>query len=281
MRTPHSKTTRKKLLTLLFVLGITGILNSRAFSLDVMGPPASELEFGMFRAGVDYTSSKMDLDLENGFYSYYLDGYLDDWGDAIDITLKDLKINRTYATFGYGMYDNVEVFARLGGFNARFGDSIWENSEKFDSGPELAGGAGVKFTFYQEDNFKLGGLFQFNSASFDGQLKSPYWLASDFVKINMTEVQLALGASCRFNEHLTVYGGPFLHSVGGDIRDDAAEPNNPGFLTSTFGWDIKQKSSLGGYLGAQLDFAENCSFNFEYQQTADARAFGMSLLFKF
>ena len=285
MQAQRTKRKGKKLPLILIVLAIISVWNSQAFSLDVMGPPAAGLEYGMFEAGVEYTNSKMDLKLENGYYTDYVDGFLYDWGDALVITLKDLKINRTYATLGYGVYDNAEIFARLGGLNARFGDTIWEDSEKFYSGPELSGGAGVKLTFYEEDNVKLGGLFQFNSTSFDGELKSPYWPASDFVKIDLSEVQVAVGASCRCNDNLTVYGGPFLHFVDGDLRDNSsqlsADPNYPGLFTSEFNWDIRQDSSLGGYIGAQMNFAENCSFNVEYQQTADARAFGMSLLFRF
>ena len=281
MQTPHSK--RKNSSSLLIVLTIIGFWNSLAFSLDVMGPPAAGLEYGMFEAGVEYTNSKMDLELKNGIYTDYLDGVFDGWGDAFDITLKDMKINRTYVTFGYGALSNLEVFGRLGGFNARFGDSIWEKEEKFYSGPELAGGAGAKVTFYEEDNFKLGGLLQFNSAEFDGQSNTPFLPSPDFVKINMTEIQLAVGPSCECNEHLTVYGGPFLHFVDGDLSDEYSEADSVtgGLFDTKYEWDIEQDSALGGYFGAQMNFAENCSFNIEYQQTADARAFGMSFLFKF
>jgi hypothetical protein len=283
MRKSDNKKKKVELLSAIIVFAVIVFWNSQAFSLDIMGPPAAGLQYGMFKAGVEYTNSKMDLELYDGTYTDYLDGELYDWGEALDVTLKDLKINRSYATFGYGIYDNVEVFVRLGGLNARFGDSIWEDSEKFDSGPELAGGAGVKLTFYQEGNIKLGGLFQFNTTEFDGQLKASHWAAADFVKVNLTEVQIALGASCRCNENLTIYGGPFLHFVGGQLKDEYSEvdPDTGGLFNSKFKWHIKQDSALGGYIGAQINFAENYSFNLEYQKTSDASAFGMSLLFKF
>ncbi len=283
MRHSENKSRKVTLLSLVILFAAAGFWNSQAFSLDIMGPPAAGLDYGEFKVGVDYTNSKMDVKLYNGIYRDYLDGEFYDWGDALDVTLKDLTINRTYATLGYGIYDNAEVFFRLGGLNARFGDSIWEDSEKFDSGPELAGGAGIKLTFFQEGNIKLGSVFQFNGAEFDGQLKASHWPSADFVKVNMSEVQLAVGASCQCNENLTIYGGPFLHIVGGELKDEYNEvdPDTGGLFNSKFKWNIEQKSALGGYMGAQINFAENFSFNAEYQQTSDARAFGMSFIFKF
>jgi hypothetical protein len=285
MKTSHFNRKSKNRLSFLISLGIICFLNLNAYSLDVMGPPAAELEQGWFNAGIEYTNSKMDLELSNGFYTDYLDGDWFESGSAYDITLKDMKTNRTYVRLGYGIMDNAEVFLRIGGLNAKFGDSIWEDSERFDSDAELAAGAGLKLTFYEEGNLKLGGLFQFNVASFDGQLKASDWVSGDFVEINMSEAQLALGASCKCNEQLTIYGGPFLHFVNGDIHDEYSElstdPNYPGLWTSEFDWDIQGKSVFGGYVGAQINFAENVSFNLEYQQTADARALGMGLIFKF
>lgn len=286
MRTGKDAGKNRILLTLVLVLVTVSLWNLQAYSLDLMGPPVAELEQGTFEAGIEYTNSKMDLELTNGFVDDFFEGEwlgTDEWHD---VTLKDLTINRAYVRIGYGIVDYAEVFLRLGGLNAKFGDSIWEDSEKFHSGSELAGGAGVKLTFYQEAGFKLGGLFQFNTSSFDGQMKSPYWPASDFVEVDISEAQFAVGASFVCNEYLTVYGGPFLHLTGGNLKDELTEldtddPNNPGIIKSDFNWDIEQESVLGGYIGAQFNFTHSCSLNFEYQQTADARAFGIGFLFNF
>ncbi len=269
--------------SLVFLFFAALLCNSQLFAMDVIGPPTASNEQGRFDFGIEYSYTKMDLDLENGSYIDFLNGAFYDWGDALDVTLKDLKVNRTYAKFGYGIADNAEVFFRLGGMNAKFGDSLWEDSEEFDSDVELAAGAGIKLTFYEEDNVKLGGLFQFSAASFDGRLESPNWLISDFVEVDMVEAQIALGASCKCNENLTIYGGPFLHFVGGDISDNTSQVSTTpaGLLASEFNWDIKQSSVFGGFIGAQISFAEQYNINIEYQQTADASALGMGLIFKF
>ena len=268
---------------ILFVVLTICICNYQVYALDVMGPPAAELEEGRVDFGIDYSYTDMDVDLHNGSYTDYFNGALYDWGDALDVKLKDININKAYARFGYGLTDSAEIFIRLGGMNTKFEDAIWEDSEDFDSDVELAAGAGVKMTIYEEDNFKLGGLFQFSSATIDGQLESPNWLTSDYVEMNMTEVQVALGASCRCNENLTVYGGPFLHFVSGNIKDNMNQYSSDpaGQFTSEFEWDVEQRSVLGGYIGAQINVSEQCFLNFEYQQTSDASAFGMGMIFNF
>jgi hypothetical protein len=262
---------------------IIGLWNSAAFSLDIMGPPAAELEQGWFRGGIEYSNSKIDIELNNGIWTEYLDGLFYDQGEALDLTIKDYRINRTYAGLGYGFSDNFEAFLRIGGQNARFNDSIWEDSENFDSSAEFAFGGGFKVTLYEEDNLKLGGLFQANMTSLDGQLSASHWSASDFVEVDMAEVQIALGASCKCNEHLSVYGGPFLHFISGDIKDhfSQVDSGSGGLLTSIYAWDIEEDSVFGGYFGVQMEFAENCSLNLEYQHTSGARAFGIGMLWKF
>ena len=52
-------------------------------------------------------------------------------------------------------------------------------------------------------------------------------------------------------------------------------------LNSEYSWDINEDSVFGGYVGAQLEVAEGCSVNGEYQKTAAADAFGASILWRF
>jgi len=278
----------KKVLSFTVVLAFLLLLNSSAYCLDVMGPPVAELEFGQVRAGLDFTSSKMDLEMTNGLYDDYIDGIWIESGEALDVKLKDFKINRTYVNVGYGLGEGLEAFLRIGGANAKFDDSIWLNDEEFTSGAEFSAGGGIKFTFYREGDLKLGGLFQANMSSFDGELSSINWPSSDFVEVSTAEMQFALGASGTVNENISIYGGPYLHFVSGDLEDNISElyvnPSDStdyGLLTSEFTWDIEEESILGGYLGVQMNFAENCSFNIEYQHTANAGALGMSLIGKF
>ncbi|MHC4556968.1 MAG: hypothetical protein ACYTFW_07225 [Planctomycetota bacterium] len=266
-----------------FAIMMVSLSGSTAFALDPMGPPAAGLKQGQVKAGVDYAYSKMDLELSEGTWIEFLDGAYFDSGEATSFTLKDFKVNRIYANLGYGAADNCELFLRLGGTGAEFDDSIWQDGEDFETDTDFTIGGGVKVTFLEAGDLKLGGLFQVNGAEFDGKLDAPHWSASDFVEVDLVEAQIAVGATYTWADRISVYGGPFLHFVSGDLDDTFSEVDagSGGLLTSEYYWEVNEDSVFGGYIGAQLEFTENCSFNIEYQHTSAADAFGASLMFRF
>ena len=282
----------KRLLLLGVVLVVVGLCSSAVLALDPMGPPTAGLKQEQFKVGVDYSHSKMDLELSEGTWIEYIDGVFWDAGEAESFTLKNFKTNKVYTNLGYGLAENCEGFLRVGGTGARFGDSIWQAGEEFDGSTDFAVGGGIKATFFEEGDLKLGGLFQVNWAEFNGQLKPDNWptidyQAADCVEIQLAEIQIAVGATYDLADNFSVYGGPFFHFVDGDLDDDYTSPevddlgNATGFITSSYSWAVDEDSVFGGYLGAQLELSENCSFNIEYQRTAAADALGASLTWRF
>jgi hypothetical protein len=283
-RRPSSVQHRVSKALLSFVVIVAfGLGSSAAFALDLMGPPASGVRQGQFHIGADYSYSQMDLELKDGIWIEYLDGAFNNAGDATSFTLKDFQSRRIYASFGYGIADNWDVFVRLGGTDAQFGDSIWEDHERFDSGAQVAIGGGVRATFYEEGSLKLGALLQVSWAEFDGELKAPHWTAGDSVEMDFTEVQIAVGPTCRLTDRLSIYGGPFLHFVDGDLDDvySKIDEATGGLLNSHYSWRVQEDSILGAYIGAQVDLAENCSLNIECQLTSAAEAICLGLLWRF
>ena len=131
--------------------------------------------------------------------------------------------------------------------------------------------------------FQIGGLFQANWAKFDGKLYAEHWAASDFVEIDMAEIQIAVGMNCMLSDQVSVYGGPFFHFIDGELYDTFSEVDaeTGGLLTSEYLWNIEQDSVFGGYLGAQMELAENCFLNIEFQHTTAADAFGASIAWRF
>jgi hypothetical protein len=258
-----------------------GLAAPAALGLDPMGPPTTSHKQGRFTAGIDYSYSNMDLELNDGRWIEYLDGLFSDSGQAQSFTLNNLKMNKAYVNLGYGIVDNLELFLRLGAAQADFGDSIWEDNEQFDSGAELALGAGMRAKFYEQGNLTLGALLQASWARFDGRLDAPHWAAADYAEIDLAEIQIAAGPTLRLADQISIYGGPFFHLIDGGLDDEFSGPDPAGLRTSKYSWDIEQTSTFGGYIGTRLDLGTNSFFNIEYHRTADADAVAAALLFKF
>lgn len=266
----------------IWLLGFVVMMScSTVFALDPMGPPVADIRQGQLNEGIEYSYSKMDIKLQEGKWIEYFDGVFNDSGQATSFTLKDFKMNKVYFNLGYGFTDNLDAFLRLGATTTSFGDSIWEDSEKFDSNVDFTIGAGIKATFYEDDKLKVGGLLQASWAEFDGKLNASHWSAADFVEISMAEVQIAVGPAYKLDDHVTIYGGPFWHFITGDLEDEVNEAVGGGLLNSKFSWDIDDSSNFGAYIGTQIDINENTSFNIEYQHTSDSDAFIAGFLWKF
>jgi len=265
-----------------FALMILGLSGSNVFAMDLMGPPTTELETGMFRGGLEYSYSSMDLDLKEGSLLVYRNGEFLYSGITISQTIKDLEVNTLYATVGYGIFENCEAFLRMGAAKATFGDSLWGQGEEFDSGIDLAIGAGIKATFYEGFDWKIGAIFQINRAELDGEVDASSWTIPqpNYVEISTTEMQLAIGATYMYSSRVSFYGGPFAHFISGDFDYDFNIITQD-IDTGKFSWEINEGPTFGAYFGAQIKIAENFSGNIEYQQTSNANVIGANIMMRY
>ena len=277
-----AKADMKKIWLFGFALMIFGLCGSNAFGLDLMGPPTAEIEKGVFRAGIDYTFSDMDLELIEGNATIFRNGTLLGSGAAASQTISDFEVNTLYATIGYGIFENCEAFLRMGAANATFGDSLWEEDEDFDGDIDFAISAGIKANFYKGFNWKIGGVIQINRAELDGKLDSSSWVIPQpqLVDISTTEIQIALGATYMYSRRLSIYGGPFAHFISGDLDYEFTRIGDD-FDTGEYSWEISEGPTFGGYLGAQYALTKNIFANMEYQNSSDANVFGLSLMMKY
>ena len=269
------------LLCLAFI--IIGLGGSNAFALDLMGPPTAELEKDMFRGGIEYSFSSMDLDLIEGKGIIFRNAELLYSGTAASETIKDYEVNTIYATVGYGIFENGEAFIRMGTANATFGDSLWEEGEEFDSKYNFAIGAGLKTTLYESFAWRVGGLFQINRTELDGEIDSSSWSIPQphFVEISMTEMQIALGATYMYSSRISIYGGPFAHYISGDFDYKLNRITEDYIDNREYSWEINEGPTYGGYIGAQFKFAKNYSANIEYQHTSNAQVFGANFMMRY
>lgn len=256
---------------------------SGAFALDPMGPPTTDLMGGQFELGIDYSNSTMDLELTNGKYSQWnITTGEPESGGAESFTLNDFKTNKIYANLGYGIWDYCDVFLRLGVVNAEFGDSIWEAGEEFDHQTDLTFCIGSRATFYEDGDLKIGRLIQLSWVNLNGVLKAPQWTEDESSDIKFIEIQAAIGPTYTLENGISIYGGPFLHFITGDIKEKFNDTNEFGEdISAKYSWDISESSNFGGYIGAQMAFDDYTFFNIEYQLTSGADLFGLSLIYRF
>ncbi len=249
----------KKLLLLAAVLVL--VYSSAALALDPMGPPAAGLTKGQFSAGVEWSYTDMDLNRQGGW-----GGHL--WGPL------DMRMHKVYANLGYGITDNWDLFARLGGAYMEFDSkpAEWKSNEweGEDTGVPAAG-AGAKYTFYEDTNLKFGGLAQFSWVTFDGSQK-PTPSSGDYEKSNfvleLTEWQFAVGPTWAASDNFTLYGGPFWHLVDGWL----SQGKNRGVI---------EKSVFGVYIGGQIDMSTNCFANIEWMYTEQSNGFAAGLIWTY
>jgi hypothetical protein len=237
-------------------------LVSPVSALTYMGSPTSNVKQGDLLLGFDYSDSKLDVE----WRGYGLKG-----------TIKNVESDLYLGKVGLGLSDGFELFGRFGLNRMDYTLNQMEYTEdiqdgfRFNSGNEFAWGVGMKATLGRKDNLSWGALFQF--MDFTGHDRSYFDEHLIDTEIDAYEIQLAIGPSYEIY-NLCLYGGPFLHVIGGDVEMKTGS-------TTLSSFDIEQGSEAGGYIGLGWQFAKNSSLNVEYQLTGDARAIGISLLNRF
>lgn len=244
---------KKRMLLLGVVLMVAGLWSSAALALTTMGPPMAGLKQGQSGVGFDFSYSEMDVEVS---------------GLGISETLDDVESFAYLVNLSYGITDNWEAFIRLGLTDVEF--------EEFDGSSEFAYGFGTKVTFEQKDAVTWGGLFQMTWAKSDDSLTGyvpGYGIVTADIEIDFYEIQIAVGPTYELNDTTSIYGGPFLHFINGDL--------DVSVLGVTGSLDVEQESVLGGYIGLTTEIAENTDLNLEFLFTGDAQAVGLRLVHKF
>jgi hypothetical protein len=253
---------------------LVGIMTSASFALDQMGAPAGKLGAGKWSLGADYIYSSQNIDFKNATE----DGAAPDPEDKSG-TIEYVKLQKLYATLGYGLMDKWDVYGRLGGAHLRLHtpSSFLFYEQTMSSSIELAYGVGTKVTFYEYGNWKLGALGQ---ASWTNNLEATYKSGADkeVITFDLMEAQIAVGPTYKFSESVSVYGGPFAHLVGGDVTSKDTDGGSP---DGTYEADLRQAATLGGYVGVELTGCNNVSANLEFQHTAFANAVAANVTYKF
>jgi len=105
-------------------------------------------------------------------------------------------------------------------------------------------------------------------------------------ELSLYEIQIALAASYRLAEWVSIYGGPFAYFADGDLDVEKDSPwavwipeGKALLLESSY--DIDQTTQFGGYVGAQFDLTGRLGLGIEYQHTAGTDAVTAGLAWRF
>jgi len=277
---------KKRIALLAFVVMVVGVSSSVVYALSPMGPPKALLGQDRWEIGIEYGHQTMDLEAVAKVQEIDIVPGQDDFTvvrkDKHNID--DFKSNIIMGRVGYGINDNWDAFVRLGMADAQsdiehiFPDNATPDKYKgYDGSFGFGWGFGTRATFWQDDELSWGGLFQITWLEPD---QSSISLSGDAeftgdAEIDIREVQIAIGPTLRVADNISIYGGPFLHFVNGDLDiSGRTVDQNAEILLETTG-DIEEESQFGGYAGAHLDVDENTSCFIECQLTGDAWGIGI------
>ncbi len=272
----------RKAQLVVFVI-LVGVCSSPALALPPMGPPKSTLEKGQLAIDFKYSYSEMDLDLSGKVRENQGEGWSE--CDYTKYRIIDLTSNMFLGSLDYGICDNWDVFGHVGAADAK--DEMKETQACGKSGQRyydfsgdygLAWGFGTRTTFCEVDNITWGGVFQMTWSNYEQssvKLQGDPTFSGD-LDLDFWEIQVAIGPTLQL-DGLSIYGGPFLHFVKGDM----VLKSSSGVVLVESKGDIREESIFGGYGGIQWDITEETYWYTEYQVTGDAWGIGTGVAWKF
>jgi len=233
-------------------MAIVGICCETSLAINAIGPPIATLKKDQFANGFDYSFTEVDVEVS---------------GYGLSKTVDDVEFKAYLTKIGYGITHNWDVFGHLG-----FADIEADTDlGKFDDSRTFNIGFRTRATIIEEQPVPWGLAFQANwlQEAKDKWTIGPY---SGSGEVDIWELQIAVGPTYKIGG-LSIYGGPFLYWVRGDLEIKTAGVNRS--------FEIKEESIFGGFAGVELEIVDNISANFEYQLTGDSYAIGAGILYKF
>jgi hypothetical protein len=274
-------------LAIVFVMWFC-VCSSSAFALPPMGPPKAMLGEKQRSLGIGYSYQQMNLEVTGKVKEDQGSGWLD-WAYN-KYKIEDLTSNVLLGSLGYGLCENFDISALVGMADAK--DEVKEacaNGEPgkeytgFDSNFKIVWGFGTKTTFWTDDNISWGGLFQMIWSKFDSgdvKLRDEPTFSGD-VELDFWEMQIAVGPTVKLN-NLSIYGGPFLHLVKGDLDLEGSSIGSLGEIYRVESKaDIREESIFGAYVGLHSNITEEICWFGEYQFTSDAWAAAGGVMLRF
>ena len=276
----------------LLVVGLIGVcfFSSTVLALSPMGPPKASLGQNQWAVGIDYANETMDLEASSRMVTTQMDDPPFVYPNKVKHEIEDMKSNIILARVGYGISENWDAFVRLGMADGEaeieqtYSNGDTEKFKGYDGNFGFAWGFGTRATFWQDNKVTWGGLFQMTWVapdSSDISLSGDPEFSGD-AEMEMLEVQISIGPTWEAADNFSVYGGPFMHFIDGDL-DISYNTVLEGGLEERVksSGDIEEKSQFGGYVGASWDVREDIACYLEGQFTGDAWGIGLGAVRRF
>ena len=275
----------KRLLIFLLVTSLSG--SAALWAGAPLGSPIAQLEKGKWQIGAELAIGEADWSAHGqGIETVIGVGSLP-YEQSFQID--DLQSNTLFVLFGYGLTNDWDVFARLGGVQAESDFRVAGATPNtgnagvthLDNHYGLAAGLGTRATFYRRGAISLGGVlqgtwFEPGESQFSYPLTGPPsgTLVTN-AQLRYLQIQLAL-AGVYQKEAWHAWIGPFLQHTEGDIDLEAKYDFN-GVPTGTIvaSGDLKNRTRVGVHLGGGLQ-VKRCTYRLEGQFTDQSWLLGVS-----
>ena len=266
----------KKTLSLAIVMVVA--LGSSVLAVGFLGTPTAEIGQGNWSIGYDYSYSSQDTEKTRASFS--IDGGTP---DLFEFKLKDLNVQRHYATIGYGLTPDWDVYVKLGiadvkGQGKDFGTPGDPNDPGSDWGMnfdnKFAWGWGTRYTFARHDNIAWGAALQMNWL--DTELTKRDGDSRDKFTFDSYDLLISAGPTVDMGGW-KVYGGPFYYYLNGEYKGTYERPGT----TANEKADIRADRNWGGFIGSTVDLGHNLNWTIEYSTTGKGWGLGTGIAWSF
>lgn len=234
-----------------------------SWAVGFFGTPTAELGEGQWSIGYDFSYSNQD----------FKDATLtaSDGTPLARLRSEDFKVQRHYATFSYGLIDEMDIYISLGGaiVKGKIGFVGVPGQLEGDFSGDFAWGWGARYTFFNDDKVDWGAAIQMNWL--DTDLTDP---VGDKWEFESYDILVSAGPTVDMGDW-KLYGGPFYYHLNGELTITETGGN-------VFEADAKAESNFGAFIGVTFEPTRDTVTSLSFASTVKGGwCFGAGLGFKF
>ncbi len=255
---------------------------SSAWAGAPLGPTLPIIDKGQWAFGIEYAYEKIDLEADGrSVVSIYRESLEGRQSYHQEFTIDSMKTNMLFGRIEYALCKDWEVFVRLGatdadtdiqaddpGFVLNRGGQVG-----FDGSYGFGGGLGTRATLYQDGPWRIEGQAQVtwldpDDSDFRIVTNQDEWVSGS-AKLDYMQTQIGLTAVYRADVW-SVWAGPFVQFIDGDLDLDARYVSNDGYGTVSSSLDMEESSQVGLSIGADCEVNRHLIAWVEGQITGDS-----------